>query len=56
MIETEMEGVLPFISGTISNYERKRKVRNTYASWLTPRIKRLMLEKDKLKRAEFIKN
>ena len=36
--------------------KRKRKVRNNYASWLTPEIKRLMFERDKLKRAAIINN
>ena len=36
--------------------KRKRKVRNNYAPWLTPEIKRLMFERDKLKRAAIINN
>ena len=35
---------------------RKRKVRHNYAPWLTPEIKRLMFEGDKLKRAAIINN
>ena len=35
---------------------RKRKVRHNYAPWLTPEIKRLMFERDKLKRAAIINN
>ena len=36
--------------------KRKRKVRNNYAPWLTPEIKRMMFERDKLKRAAIINN
>ena len=36
--------------------KRKRKVRNNYAAWLTPEIKRLMFKRDKLKRAAIINN
>ena len=36
--------------------KRKRKVRNNYAAWLTPEIKRLMFERDKLKRVAIINN
>ena len=36
--------------------KRKRKVRNNYAPWLTPEIKRLVFERDKLKRAAIINN
>ena len=36
--------------------KRKRKVRNNYAPCLTPEIKRLMFERDKLKRAAIINN
>ena len=32
--------------------KRKRKVRNNFAPWLTPEIKRLMFERDKLKRLQ----
>ena len=34
--------------------KRTRKVRNNYTPWLTPEIKRLMFERDKLKRAAII--
>ena len=34
----------------------KRIVRNNYAPWLTPEIKRLMFERDKLKRAAITNN
>ena len=36
--------------------KRKRKIRNNYAPWLTPEIKRMMFERDKLKRAAIINN
>ena len=36
--------------------KRTRNVRNNYAPWLTPEIKRLMFERDKLKRAAIINN
>ena len=34
--------------------KRKRKIRNNFAPWLTPELKRLMIERDKLKRAAII--
>ena len=36
--------------------KRKRKVINNYTPWLTPELKRLMFEMDKLKRAAIINN
>ena len=36
--------------------KRKRKIRNNYAPWLTPEIKRMMFEREKLKRAAIINN
>ena len=36
--------------------KRKRKVRNNFAPWLTPEIKKLMFERDKLRRASIIYN
>ena len=36
--------------------KRKRKVRNNYAPSLTPEIKRMMIERDKLKRVAIINN
>ena len=35
---------------------QKRKVRNNFAPWLTPEIKRSMFERDKLRRASIINN
>ena len=34
--------------------KRKRKIRNNFAPWLTPELKRLMFERNKLKRAAII--
>ena len=34
--------------------KRKRKIRNNYAPWLTPELKRLMFERDKLEKAAII--
>ena len=34
----------------------KRKIRNNYAPWLTPEIKRMMFEREKLKGAAIINN
>ena len=36
--------------------KRKRKIRNNYAPWLTPELKRLMFERDKLKKGAIINN
>ena len=36
--------------------KRKRKVINNYTPWLTPELKRLMFEMDKLKRAAISNN
>ena len=36
--------------------KRKRKVINKYIPWLTPELKRLIFEMDKLKRAAIINN
>ena len=36
--------------------KRKRKVRNNFVPWLTPEIKRLMFERNRLRRASIINN
>ena len=36
--------------------KRKRRVINNFTPWLTPELKRLMFEMDKLKRAAIINN